>query len=293
MPVLEANDAMIVGPSSPAEKDAPVTRIEASRGWISLQLGELWGHRELLYFLVWRDLKVRYKQTVLGAGWAIAQPLFNMLIFTLFFGRLAKMPSDGLPYPLFAYAALVPWTFFANGLSQASNSVVSYPSLVKKVYFPRLSLPLARVLACLVDFGLAFLVLIGMLVHYQIDPSIRMVWLPLFLLLAVITSLGVSLWFAALNVLFRDVQYLLPFIIQFWLFATPIVYPSSLVPKAWRVVYGINPMVGVVNGFRWALLGTHTPPGPSLLASLLVAVAILVGGAYFFRRTERTFADVL
>lgn len=280
--------------ASPAKQPAAsVTTISPSPGWVPLGLRELWDRRELLYFLVWRDLKVRYKQTVLGVAWAILQPLFGMLIFTLFFGRLAKMPSDGIPYPIFAYTALVPWTFFANGLSLASNSVISYPNLVKKVYFPRLAIPFARVLACLVDLALAFLLLIVLMFIYHVEPTVRILWLPGFVVLAFATCLGVSLWLAALNVLFRDVRYVIPFLIQFWLFATPIVYPASLVPKQWRFIYGLNPMVGVIEGFRWSLLGAPTGPGPSLLASILVAIIVLAGGAYYFRRAESTFPDVL
>lgn len=293
MPVLEADERGFANAVSPAASEFPVIHIAPSTGWISLKLHELWEYRELLYFLVWRDLKVRYKQTILGAAWAILQPLFGVLIFTLFFGRLAKMPSDGLPYPLFSYAALVPWTFFANGLSQASNSVISYPALIKKVYFPRLAIPMARVVACLVDLALAFPLLIGLMFYYHVEPTIQILWLPVFVLLAIATCLGVSLWFAAWNVLFRDVRYVIPFVVQFWLFATPIVYPTSLVPKGWRFVYGLNPMVGVIDGFRWSLLGTHTGPGPSLFASILVAIFLLVVGAYYFRRTESVFADVL
>jgi lipopolysaccharide transport system permease protein len=256
-------------------------------------LRELWESRELLYFLTWRDVKVRYKQTVLGASWAVIQPLFNMLIFTLFFGKLAKIPSDGLPYPLFSYTALVPWTFFANGLTQASNSLVSNPNLIKKTYFPRLTMPLARVLACLIDFVLALALLFGLIFSYKVHLTQRIVWLPLFTLLAMVTSLGISLWFSAMNVLFRDVQYVIPFLVQAWLFATPIVYPSSLVPERLRTLYALNPMVGVVEGFRWALLGTQTAPGPMIIVSSLVALAMLVTGAFYFRRFEKTFADVL
>ncbi len=273
--------------------EVSVLRMAPSGAWPLPNLRELWEYRELLYFLIWRDIKVRYKQTVLGAAWAVIQPLFNMLIFSVFFGRLAKIPSDGLPYPLFTFTALVPWTFFANSLSQASNSLVSYPGLVKKVYFPRLAMPLARVLACLVDFSLAFLLLLGMIFFYHVEPTIRIVWLPLFALLAMVISLGVSLWLSAMNVLFRDVQYVIPFLIQAWLFATPIVYPSSLLPERWRTIYGINPMVAVVEGFRWALLGTATAPGPMLIVSSLVALAVLVSGSFYFRRMEKTFADVL
>jgi lipopolysaccharide transport system permease protein len=256
-------------------------------------LRELWSYRELLYFLIWRDIKVRYKQTVLGAAWAIIQPLFTMVIFSLFFGRLAKIPSDSVPYPIFAYAALVPWTFFANGLSYSSTSLVTGSNLLKKIYFPRLALPISTVLSGVVDFVLAFAVLLLMMLYYGIVPTANVLWLPFFLFLALITSLGVSLWFSAMHVQFRDVQYAIPFLVQAWLFATPIAYPSSLLPEPWRTIYGINPMVGVVEGFRWALLGTETAPGPVVLVSFLVAMTLLVGGAFYFRRLEKTFADVV
>jgi lipopolysaccharide transport system permease protein len=275
------------------EESVQVIRIEPSKGWVALQLKELWAYRELLYFLIWRDVKVRYKQTALGAAWAIIQPVFTMIVFSLFFGRLAKIPSDGIPYPIFAYAALVPWTFFSHGLSQASNSLVGSSNLLKKVYFPRLSVPIASVLSGLIDFLIAFIVLLGMMLYYGIHPTLNMIWLPFLLLLTVITSLGVSLWLSALNVHFRDVRHVLPFLTQFWLFATPIAYPSSLLSEQWRTLYSINPMVGVVEGFRWALLGVETAPGPMLIVSSLVALALLVGGVFYFRRLEKTFADVL
>lgn len=275
------------------EESIPVIRIEPTKGWVALQLKELWDYRELLYFLIWRDVKVRYKQTALGAAWAIIQPVFTMIVFSLFFGRLAKMPSDGIPYPIFAYAALVPWTFFSNGLSQASNSLVGSSNLLKKVYFPRLSVPISSVLSGLIDFSIAFIVLLGMMLFYGIHPTLNVIWLPFLLLLTVITSLGVSLWLSALNVHFRDVRHTLPFLTQFWLFATPIAYPSSLLSEPWRTLYSINPMVGVVEGFRWALLGVETAPGPMLIVSLLASLALLVGGVFYFRRLEKTFADVV
>ena len=280
--------------ASPEAAQMPVIRIEPSQGWVSLKLWELWEYRELLYFLVWRDVKVRYKQTVLGAAWAIIQPFFTMVVFSLFFGKLAKMPSDGIPYPIFSYAALVPWSFFSRGLNQASNSLVSSARLIKKVYFPRLAIPLAAVLSGVVDFLLAFLVLLGMMLAYGIVPTINVLWLPFFLLLALVTSLGVALWLSAMNVQFRDVRYTVPFITQVWLFATPIAYPSSLIEDPWlRTLYGLNPMTGVVEGFRWALLGTNTAPGPIIAVSSLMALTLLIGGAYYFRRMERTFADVV
>jgi homopolymeric O-antigen transport system permease protein len=273
--------------------EIPVIRIEPSRGWVSLKLHEILEYRELLYFLGWRDIKVRYKQTALGAAWAIIQPFFTMVVFSVFFGKLAKIPSDGIPYPIFAYAALVPWTFFANGLNQSSNSLVSGAQLIKKVYFPRLIVPVAAVLAGVVDFVLAFIVLLGMMFYYGLTPTANVVWLPAFLLLALITSLGVGLWLSTLNVRYRDVRYAVPFITQFWLFATPIAYPSTLLSEPWRTLYGLNPMVGVVEGFRWALLRTDTQPGAMILVSCLMALAILITGAFYFRRMEKTFADVV
>lgn len=275
------------------EEDIHVMRIAPSSGWVALQLKEVWAYRELLYFMIWRDVKVRYKQTVLGAAWAIIQPLFTMIVFSLFFGRLGKIPSDGIPYPLFSYAALVPWAFFSHGLSQASNSLVGSGNLIKKVYFPRLSIPIASVTSGLIDFALAFTVLLGMMLYYGTVPTGNVIWLPLLLLLTLITSLGVSLWLSALNVQFRDVRHAVPFLTQFWLFATPIAYPSSLLSEPWRTLYSINPMVGVVEGFRWALLGAETAPGPMVIVSALAALAILVSGTFYFRRLEKTFADVI
>jgi lipopolysaccharide transport system permease protein len=278
---------------APGKRQSPILNIEPSNSWVSLKLGEVWQYRELLYFLIWRDIKVRYKQTALGAAWAIIQPLFSMLIFSLFFGRLAKMPSDGIPYPLFSLAALVPWTFFANGLNQSSNSLVASANLLKKVYFPRLVIPIATVLAGVVDFALSFIVLLGLMAFYGIAPTINLLWMPLFLLLALVTSLAVGLWMSALNVKYRDVRYIVPFIIQVWMFSTPIVYPSSLLPASWRTIYGLNPMVGVVEGFRWALLGTNTVPGFMIAVSAAAALLILVGGAFYFRHMEKSFADIV
>lgn len=270
-----------------------LTVIRPKKGWQTLNLKELINCRELLFFLAWRDIKVRYKQTVLGVAWAIIQPFFTMVIFSLFFGRLAKIPSEGIPYPIFSYAALVPWTFFANGLNQASNSLVGSANLIKKVYFPRLAIPIASVLAGVVDFILSFIVLIGMMAYFGFFPTYNVLWLPLFLLLALTTSLGVSLWFSALNVEFRDVRYTIPFLTQFWLFSTPIAYPSSLLSEPWKTIYGINPMVGVVDGFRWALLGTSTPPGLAMIVSSAAALILLISGAFYFRRMEKNFADVI
>jgi lipopolysaccharide transport system permease protein len=271
----------------------PETVIEPSTGWVSLKLQELWEYRELFYFLIWRDIKVRYKQTVLGVAWAVIQPFFTMVVFSLFFGKLGNIPSDGIPYPIFSYAALVPWQFFANGLAHSSHSLVGSANMIKKVYFPRLAMPMASVLSGTVDFTIAFMVLLGMMLFYGIVPTVHVLWLPLFLLLALVTSLGVSLWLSAMNVQFRDIRYAVPFIAQFWLFATPIAYPSSLLVEPWRTLYGINPMVGVVEGFRWALLGTDTAPGPLIVVSFLTASTLLISGAFYFRRMERTFADVV
>lgn len=276
-----------------ARPDDFVVRLEPSHGWIALRLGDLWAYRELLWFLVWRDVKVRYKQTVLGAGWAVIQPFFTMVVFSLFFGRLAQIPSDGVPYPIFAYTALVPWTFFANGLAQSANSLVGSANLIRKVYFPRLVIPIAAVLAEGVDFCLACVVLVGMMLYFGLVPTANIVWLPSFVLLLIMTSLGVGLWLSALNVQYRDVRYVVPFIAQFWLFSTPVAYPSSLLPEPWRTIYGINPMVGVVEGFRWALLGSTTAPGPMFAVSVVAALALLVSGAMYFRRMERRFADVV
>jgi lipopolysaccharide transport system permease protein len=271
-----------------------ILRVEPTKGWVTLKLRELWEYRELLYFLTWRDIKVRYKQTVLGVSWAIIQPFFTMVVFDLFFGRLAKMPSDGIPYPIFSYAALVPWAFFASGLTQSSSSLVGSANLIKKIYFPRLIVPISSVLVPMVDLVLAFTVLMGMMFIYGISPTINVIFLPLLILLALITSLGVGLWFSTMNVQFRDMRYIIPFITQFWMFATPIVYPSSLIEDAkLRTLYGINPMAGVVEGFRWALLGANSGPGPMIIVSTSVAVLILVSGMFYFRRMEKTFADVV
>lgn len=270
-----------------------VNYIDSKRGWVGINFGELWRYRELLYFLVWRDIKVRYKQTALGAAWAILQPFVAMVVFSLFFGRLAGMPSDGVPYPLFSFAALVPWTFFAYALTQSSESLVTNQQILKKVYFPRLAIPIAAVLAGVTDFALAFLVLIGMMLYFGVTPTMTIFWIIPLLLLGLVTSLGVGLWFCALNVRYRDVRYVIPFLTQLWLFATPIVYPSSLLEGHWKTLYGLNPMAGVVEGFRWALLGTETAPGPMIVVSAGMACAILVGGALYFRKMEESFADLV
>jgi lipopolysaccharide transport system permease protein len=271
----------------------PVTMITPRAGWAPLNLGELWEYRELLYFLVWRDIKVRYKQTALGVAWAVLQPLLTMVVFSLFFGKLAGIPSDGVPYPIFSFAALVPWTFFSYGLTQSANSLVINEQLVRKVYFPRMVIPVATVLSGVVDFALAFVLLLGMLLYYGITLTLHSLWLLPLLLLALVTSLGVGLWLAALNVQYRDVRYTVPFLTQLWLFATPIAYPSSLLRQPWRTLDGVNPMTGVVEGFRWALLGTGTSPGPIIIVSALAALLLFIGGMLYFRRMEDTFADVI
>jgi lipopolysaccharide transport system permease protein len=279
---------------SPSKTAGPVltTVIEPSHGWAALKLSELWEFRELFYFLMWKDIKVRYRQTLLGAAWAIVQPFFTMVVFAVFLGRLAKVPSDGLPYPVFAFTALVPWSFFARGLALSSDSLVTSSHLITKIYFPRLLLPAARVISGLPDLALTLLTLCGLLWWYrQPFRSISLLYLPPLVLLALLTALGVGLWLSALSVKYRDVQHVVPFMIQLWLFATPIAYPSSLLSEPWRTLYALNPMVGVVEGFRWALLASGPPPGPMLVASACASLAILISGIFFFRRVERTFAD--
>jgi len=271
----------------------PTLRISPPSRWTSLEFRELWEYRELLYFLIWRDVKVRYKQTALGAAWAVIQPFFMMVVFSLFFGRLAKVPSDGIPYPVFTFCALLPWQLFANALTESSNSLVGNQNLITKVYFPRLVVPISAVLGGLVDFVIAFVILLGMMLYYGIVPGWAIVTLPGFILLAVLTALGVGLWLSALNVQYRDVRYTINFLVQFWMFATPVAYPSSIVPEKWRVLYGLNPMVGVVDGFRWALLGKPDSPGLPLLISVIVVLMLLVGGLYYFRRLEQQFADIV
>lgn len=273
--------------------EPPAITIEVVTGRVPLGLGEIWAYRELVHFMVWRDLKVRYAQVFSGVGWAIAQPFLTMIVCSIFFGAIVNVPSDGIPYPVFSYAALVPWMFFANGLSRSANSLVGNAHLISKVYFPRLTIPIAAVLVGLPDFVFAFLTLVGMQVYFGAAPSLGVVWLPVLLLLACVTALGAGLWLAALSVRYRDVVHLVPFVTQLWFFATPIAYPSSLLDEPWRTLYGLNPMVGVVEGFRWALLGTPAGPASALAASTLMATALLIAGAYHFRRLERTFADAL
>ena len=267
--------------------------IKAEGSWRSLGLREAWEYRELLFFLTWRDVKVKYKQTHLGVAWAVLQPALTMIVFSVVFGRVAKLPSHGVPYPLFTYTALLPWQLFANALAQSSNSLVSNQSLLTKVYFPRLLIPAATVLAGVVDFSVACVVLFGMMLYYGIYPTARLAVLPVFVLLAVGAALAVGIWLSALNVRYRDVRHTVPFLTQLWLFATPIAYPSSLLDEPWRTLYGINPMVGVVEGFRWALLGTEMSSPAMLVASAVTAMLLLVSGAFYFRRMERSFADVV
>jgi lipopolysaccharide transport system permease protein len=286
-PVLKAPTFEIASGSFPTFFIRPET------GLSSLALRELWEYRELVYFLTWRDIKVRYKQTVLGAAWAIIQPFFLMVVFTLFFGRLARIPSDGIPYPVFVYCALLPWQLFAHSLTESSNSLVANERLITKVYFPRLVIPISAVLGGLVDFSIAFVILLLMMVYYGVRPSWAVLTLPAFVLLAMVTALGVGLWLSALNVKYRDVRYTINFVIQFWLLATPVAYPSSLIPLRWRALYGLNPMAGVVEGFRWALLGKSGAPGALLAVSVAVVCMLLIGGLYYFRRMESEFADVV
>lgn len=271
----------------------PLVVIKPTRGLAWLNLRDLWQYRELIYFLTWRDIKVRYKQTALGAAWALLQPLGMMVVFTIFFGNLAKIPSEGIPYPIFVYSALLPWHVFSRGISEAANSLVSDQRLITRVYFPRLIVPMSVVLAALVDFAISFIVLIGMMLYFGVIPTVAVFTLPCFIFLMVITSLGVGFWLSALNIEYRDVRYVLPFLSQMWLFITPVVYSSSLVPEGWRIVYGLNPMAVVVEGFRWALLGVGPGPSPFLLVSTVMALLLFVTGAFFFRHRERTFADVV
>jgi lipopolysaccharide transport system permease protein len=293
MTFTEATPSRAVSAPSVERSELLHTRIEPSKGWISLGLKDLWQYRELLFFLTWRDIKVRYKQTALGAAWAIIQPLLTMLVFTLFFGRLAKVPSDGIPYPLFSYTALLPWQLFAYALTESSNSVVANERLITKVYFPRLFVPMASILAGLVDFVIAFVLVIGMMVWYGVRPTWAVLTLPFFVIFTMVTALGVGLWLSALNVQYRDVRYTLTFIVQFWLIASPVAYSSTLVPARWRPFYGLNPMAGVIEGFRWALLGKTQAPGAMLWVSVIVVALVLIGGLYYYRRMEKTFADVV
>jgi lipopolysaccharide transport system permease protein len=274
-------------------KDLPISVFEHTHGWLSLRLGELWQYRELLYFLTWRDVKIRYKQTALGVAWAVLQPLITMVIFSVIFGQLAKLPSDGIPYPVFSYAALLPWGLFSGALQRAGTSLVTNANLITKVYFPRLVIPISAVAAGLVDFVISFVVLLGLMLYYKITPTLMILTIPIFVLLAVLTALAVSLWLSALNVQYRDVQYMIPFLIQAWMYASPVAYSAGLIPTGpWRIIYGLNPMAGVIQGFRWALLGGN-PPDELMAISVVMVLLLLVSGLYYFRRMERTFADVV
>ena len=280
--------------SETTHDELPLVTLQPASGWSLGNFRDLWLYRELIYFMTWRDLKVRYKQTVLGVSWAVLKPFMTMVVFSIFFGNLAKVPSDGVPYPIFAFTALLPWELFANALSISSRSLVQNSHMITKVYFPRIILPLSSILAGLVDFLIAFVILIGMMLFYRVTPTAAVWTLPLFLLLTLVTALGVGLWLAALNVLYRDVNYITPFLTQFWLFITPIVYPTSMVPDRWQFLYALNPMTGVVEGFRWAILGTTTgSPGLILVISSLISVLLLISGLLYFRRTERLFADMV
>jgi lipopolysaccharide transport system permease protein len=271
----------------------PVVRIEARRKWLALDLAELWAYRDLVYFFVWRDIKVRYKQTVIGAAWAVLQPVLTMLVFSLFFGKLARIPSQGLPYPVFYYSALLPWMYFATAMQAATNIVVENQRVITKIYFPRVVLPIASVMAGLVDFCISFAVFLVLMAYYRIVPTAAVVWLPFFMLLAVMTALGVGLWLSALNAMYRDVRYVVPFLVQFWMFASPVAYPSSLVPAKWRWLYGLNPLAGVIEGFRWALTGHGDPPGILLAASSAAVVLLVLSGLVYYHAMEGTIADVV
>ena len=277
----------------PAAPLSPVMRIVPPSRWWVIPFAELWDFRELIYFFVWRDIKIRYKQTAVGSAWAILQPFLMMLVFSLFFGKLANIGSDGLPYPIFYYSALLPWMYFAAALQNSTNTIVENQRLITKVYFPRLALPLSSVLSGLVDFAVSFLMFVVLMIYYGIRPTVSMLWFPAFLSLAILVALGVGLWLSALNAIYRDVRYVLPFLVQFWLFASPVVYPSSRVPAEWRWLYGLNPMAGVIEGFRWSLTGRGNPPGHLLIVSSVVAAFILLSGIAYFQKMETTMADVV
>ena len=283
--------------ADPSSLDAVLTKptvlIEQRKGLFDLDLHAVWHYRELLYFLVWREVKVRYKQTLIGAAWAVLQPLMTIAIFSIIFGMFANIPSDGLPYPVFAYAALLPWTYFAEAVTRSSASLVSDANLIRKVYFPRLIIPLASVLTPLLDFFLSFLFLLGMMIWFGISPTRGALFLPVFLFLACMTALAVGLWLSALNVKYRDVRHTVPFLVQFWMYASPVVYPVSLIPEKWRFIFGLNPMTGVIEGFRWGLLGKQTPDFTVISVSTVVVIILILSGLIFFRRMERTFADVV
>jgi lipopolysaccharide transport system permease protein len=284
---------MIDESDNPLSVEIPIFRIAPPSGWFDLNLGGLWQYRELLYFFVWRDIKIRYKQTAIGAAWAVFQPLMTMAVFSLFFGKLAKIPSNGLPYPVFYFSALLPWTYFSGALQNATSVVVEQQRVITKVYFPRLVLPLSAVVAGLVDFSIGFVVFLVMMAYYRIVPGLPIFFFPLFLLMAVLTALGVGLFLSALNAIYRDVRYVLPFLVQFWMFASPVAYPSSLVPQRWRWLYELNPMAGVIDGFRWSLTGKGQPPGILLAVSASMVVLLVVAGTVYFQKMEGTIADVV
>jgi lipopolysaccharide transport system permease protein len=284
-----ASDASTVVPDRVL---SPMLRITPPSRWWVVPAAELWHARELVYFFVWRDIKVRYKQTAIGAAWAVMQPLLAMVVFTLFFGKLAHIPSEGLPYQVFVYAGLLPWMYFATSLQNATNTIVENQRIITKVYFPRLALPLSAVLSGLVDFAISFLIFAIMMVYYHIRPTIQILWLPAFLLLAVLTALGVGLWLSALNAIYRDVRYVLPFLVQLWLFASPVIYPPSLMSEKWRWLFGLNPMAGVIEGFRWSLAGRGDAPGRLILVSAGIVVVILMSGLAYFQKIETIMADV-
>jgi len=273
--------------------DSPVIRIKPSRGWLSFNLKEIWAYRELLYFLIWRDVKVKYKQTIIGAAWAIVQPFMTMIVFTLVFKTVAGIPSDGIPYPIFAYTALLPWNLFAGALDRSTMSLVAQSNLISKVYFPRLIIPFSATLSGLVDFVIAFVVLVGMMVWYHIIPTLAVLYLPLFMILALSAALSVGLWLSAVNVRYRDVGHTVPFLIQIWMFASPVAYPVSMVPAKWRLLYSLNPLAGVIEGFRWALLGKGHPDFAVITISTIMVAALLFGGIAYFKRMEKTFADLV
>lgn len=271
----------------------PLTLIEPRRSLVDLNMREIWEYRDLIIFLAWRDISVRYKQTLAGVGWAVFQPFLLMIVFSLFFGNLAEIPSNGVPYPIFNYTALLPWQFFATGMSMSSTSLISNANMITKVYFPRLVIPISAILPPLVDFCIAFLMLLAMMLFYHIMPTWNILWLPLFLLLALVSALGVGLWLSAIAVTYRDVRFIVPFFVQLGMFVSPVVYPSNMVPEPWNIIYGINPMAGVIEGFRWALLGTSDPPGLMLVVSAVIALILLVSGLVYFSHVEETFADVV
>jgi len=279
---------------TPTQAAPPALRISPPGRWWAIPFAELWENRELIYFFVWREIKVRYKQTAIGAAWAVLQPFLTMLLFTVVFGRFARIPSEGMPYPIFYYSALLPWTYFASSIQNATNAIVQNQGMITKVYFPRLALPLSSVLSGLVDFGVSFLMFVAMMIYYGIRPGIPLLFFPVFLLLAILLAAGTGLWLCAMNALYRDVRYVVPFLVQFWMFASPVVYPASIIPAKWRWLYGLNPMAGVIEGFRWSLSGRGgAPPERLMLGSVLIIAALLVSGLFYFQKMEATIADVV